>query len=255
MGGVEQASVAGLGEAFARIVAAPAGVVDAVDQPQAAPGLDGDERGQRDAPVGPAGHFHYRGVAAPSPGTPFGRPYALAGFVLEDQPGAQVRRRPFITGQVASFQAAICSSSRSVAWRAGTCTLHPIRCSSRSSPARVYSTLNSRQATSAMRASVQHWSSSHPQAPGPFPAQPPAPQPAPRSACTGHHQALSTSAPPGRLRTARAATGSPTSASPGSVSQPPGRWPRPRSGQPPLTAPARGAPAQPRSAHRHRDTS
>src|SRR6185312_10138292 len=43
---------------------------------------------------------------------------------LEAEPGTQVRRRPFITGQV---------SSR----RAGTCTLHPIRCSSTSSPASV----------------------------------------------------------------------------------------------------------------------
>ena len=56
---------------------------------------------------------------------------------LETDPGAQVRRGPFTTGQVSSRHAAIFASSRSAARRAGTCTLHPIRCSSRSAPARV----------------------------------------------------------------------------------------------------------------------
>ena len=40
--------------------------------------------------------------------------------------------------------------------RAGTWTLHPSRCSNRSSPASVYSTLYRRQTSSAIRASVQH---------------------------------------------------------------------------------------------------
>jgi len=38
MGDVQQSGEAGLGEAFALVVAAPAGVVDAVDQPAAAAG-------------------------------------------------------------------------------------------------------------------------------------------------------------------------------------------------------------------------
>src|SRR6266516_7084565 len=33
----------------------------------------------------------------------------------------------FMTGQVSSFQAVICSWLRSAAWRAGTCTLQPAR--------------------------------------------------------------------------------------------------------------------------------
>ena len=49
-------------------------------------------------------------------------------LVLEDKPGAQVRRRAFITGQVSSRHLATFSSSRSAALRTGTCTLHPIRC-------------------------------------------------------------------------------------------------------------------------------
>ena len=75
---------------------------------------------------------------------------------LEADPGAQVRRRPFNTGHVSARHAAIRASSRSAARRAGTCTLHPIRCSSKSTPARVYSTLNRERITAAMRASVQH---------------------------------------------------------------------------------------------------
>ena len=59
------------------------------------------------------------------------------------------------------------ASSRSAARRAGTCTLHPIRCSSTSIPASVYSTRNRRATSSAIRARVQHWSSSQPQTAGP----------------------------------------------------------------------------------------
>jgi hypothetical protein len=63
-----------------------------------------------------------------------------------------------MTGHCSSFQAAIFDSSRSVALRVGICTLQPKRCSSRSSPAKVYSTPNRRRTNSAIRASVQHWS-------------------------------------------------------------------------------------------------
>ena len=48
-------------------------------------------------------------------GAALGRAQALAGLVLEAEPGAQVRRRPFITGQVSSRHAAIAASSRSAA--------------------------------------------------------------------------------------------------------------------------------------------
>jgi hypothetical protein len=147
------------------------------------------------------------------------------------------------------------ASLRSAAWRAGTCTLQPIRCRSRSSPPGC----RSRRTGGAPPGRCGPASSTGPhpipRQPGLLPAPPPAHAPAPGPACTGHHQGLLTSAPPGHPRPAPAATGSPTSASPGSVLRPPGRWPRPRSGQPPLTAPAPGGPAQPRSAHHHRDTS
>src|SRR5262245_5972863 len=142
--GIQQLGIIGFGEAlalvsaaFALAGAALAAVLHAVDQPRPLAGLDAQQGGQRDALVARAGDFHHRGGTAPSPGAALGRPYALAGLVFEAKPGAQVRRRPFITGQASSRQAAIAASSRSAARRAGTCTLHPIRCSSRSSPARV----------------------------------------------------------------------------------------------------------------------
>jgi hypothetical protein len=69
-------------------------------------------------------------------------------------------------GHCSSFQAAIFASSRSVALREGTCTLQPMRCSSRSSPARVYSTPNQRRTISAILDNVQHWSD-QPEAAGP----------------------------------------------------------------------------------------
>jgi hypothetical protein len=94
-------------------------------------------------------------MAAAAPGAALRRPQALAGLIFPAEPGAQVRRRTFMTGQVADRHLAIFSSSRSAARRARICTLHPSRCSSTSIPASVYSTPNRRQACSAIRASVQ----------------------------------------------------------------------------------------------------
>lgn len=96
---------------------------------------------------------------------PLGRPQTLAGFVLEAEPGAQVRRLLSMTVHCSSFEVAIFASSRSAALREGTCTLQPMRCSSRSSPAGVYSTPNRRRTISAIRASAQH-GSIQPQAAG-----------------------------------------------------------------------------------------
>src|SRR5215467_9775958 len=59
--------VVGLGEPFALVAAAPAVLEHAVDQPGPVPGLDGDQRGQRDALVAAAGDLHHRGGAAPAP--------------------------------------------------------------------------------------------------------------------------------------------------------------------------------------------
>jgi hypothetical protein len=52
-----------------------------------------------------------------------------------------------------------------------------------------------------------------------------------------------------------AATGSPTSARPGTASRAPGRWPWPRSSPRRPAAPAPGGPAPPRPDRRHRGTS
>ena len=137
MGGVQQAGIVGLGEALAPVLAMPAGGVSAVDQPGPAAGPGADQRGHRQALATLRGHPHHRGMAAASPGAALRRPQALAGLVFEAQPGTQVRRRPFITSQVSCRHLAICASSRSAAWRAGICTLHPSRCSSTCIPASV----------------------------------------------------------------------------------------------------------------------
>ena len=71
--GVQESGLVRLGEPFALVLAAAA-AVHAVDQPGPAPGLDRDQRGERDALVAAAGHRHHRGGAAASPGASFGRP-------------------------------------------------------------------------------------------------------------------------------------------------------------------------------------
>jgi hypothetical protein len=126
--------------------------VRAVDQPRLVPGPGGDQRGQRHPRVVAAGHRDDGSMAAAASGAALRRPQALAGLVFPAEPGTQVRRRAFITGQVSSRHLATFSSSRSAARRAGTCALHPIRCSSTSIPASVYSAPNRRQAWSATRA-------------------------------------------------------------------------------------------------------
>ena len=120
VGGVQEPGVVRLGEALALVFAVPAADAGAVDQPGLLPGPGGNQCGQRHARVVAACHRHHRGAADPAPGASLRRPQALAGLVLEAEPGAQVRRRPFITGQVSSRHLAIWSSSRSAARRAGT---------------------------------------------------------------------------------------------------------------------------------------
>jgi hypothetical protein len=164
VGSVQEPGVIRLGEPLALI--SPPCAVRAEDQPGTAAGPDGDQRGQRHPRVMPASYLDYGGMAAAPPGASLRRPQALAGLVFPAEPGAQVRRRAFMTGQVSSRHLAILSSSRSAARRAGTCTDHPIRCSSTSIPASVYAAPNRRQAWSATRASVQHWSA-YPHAAGP----------------------------------------------------------------------------------------
>ena len=143
MGGVQEAGVVRLGEPL--VLISPPGAVRAVDQPGPVAGPDGDQRGQRHPGIVAAGHRDDGSAAAAAPGASLRRPQALAGLVFPAEPGAQVRRRAFMTGQVSSRHLATFSSSRSAARRAGTCTDHPIRCSSTSIPASVYSTPNRRQ--------------------------------------------------------------------------------------------------------------
>jgi hypothetical protein len=148
--------------------------------------------------------------------------------------------RSFMTGHVRCLQAAMAASSRSAVRRAGTCTLHPIRRSSRSTPACVYSTRNLRRTRSAT---------------GPRSSTGPHPIPDGRAGVEGRLQlgqlgrgelAFSPAGPfggqrlPARRPPAPAATGSPTSAIPGTSERLPGRWPRPRSAPLPqaATAPA-----------------
>ena len=73
--GVQEPGVISVGEALAVVLAvAAAALVHAVDQPGPAPGLDGNQRGERDALVAAAGHRHHRGSAAPAPGASLRRP-------------------------------------------------------------------------------------------------------------------------------------------------------------------------------------
>jgi len=135
--GIQQAGVVGLGEALAPTLGGTAVEVNAVDQPGPTAGLGADQRRHRD-PFGARGSdLHDRGAASSAPGAALGRPQALTCLVLEAEPGAQVRRPLFMTGHCSTFQEAIFDSSRSVALRVGICALQPMRCSSRSSPARV----------------------------------------------------------------------------------------------------------------------
>ena len=241
-----------LGEPLARI--SPPGAVRAEDQPRPLTRPDRDQRGQRHPRVMAAGHRHHRGLAAAAPGAGLRRPQALAGLVFPAEPGAQVRRRAFMTGQVSSRHLAIFSSSRSAARRAGTCTDHPIRCSSTSippacTPPRTAARPDPRPAPA---------SSTDPGSPRPparHPAPPPARRPAPRTTCTSRRPHPWRPAPPGRRPPARGATGSRSSATPGTASRPPGRRLRSRSSPRRPAAPAPGGPAPPRPGHRHRDTS
>src|SRR5580693_3442765 len=208
VGGVQEPGVVRLGEPLALI--SPPCAVGAVDQPGTAAGPDGDQRGQRHPRVVAGGHRHHRGAAAAPPGASLRRPQALAGLVFEAEPGAQVRRRPFMTGQVSSCQAAMASSSRSAARRAGTgrssrsgAAAHPVRpaCSpprTARRPAR-----RSGPASSTGPAS--------PRRPARHPAPPPARATGRGSACTGPRPRPWRPAPASRRPPAPAATGSPTS--------------------------------------------
>jgi hypothetical protein len=252
MSAVQQAGVIGLGEALAAVLAVPAVQVGAVDQPgpPGCAGLGGDERGQRDALAALGGHPHHRGEAVALPGAALGRPQALAGLVFGAEPGAQIRRRPLITGQVSCFHAAMASSSArrpggpgpARSTRSGAAA-HPARpvCSpprTARAPARRSGPASSTgPATPRRSAGIQHRLQLAQLRRGQL-------APGPARALGGQRLRPPVASP--------AAAGSPTSAIPGSVSRPPGRWRRPRSAPPRPAAPARGGPVLRWSARRHR---
>ena len=69
-------------------------------------------------PVPPPRDADDGGDPAPRPGPGSRRPQRLAGLVLEDDPPAEGRRRPFTCGQVSFFHTSMAPSSRSMARRA-----------------------------------------------------------------------------------------------------------------------------------------
>ena len=153
--GVQEPGVVRLSEALAPIVQASA-QVRAVDQP--GPSARAGRRSAR--PATPA----CRGRRSPSP-PGCGRGVlrcvlSAASGPERTRPGSRARRQgpppSFMAGQVSSRHLAIWSSSRSAARRAGICMLRPIRYSSTSILASVYSTPNRCHTYSEIRASVQH---------------------------------------------------------------------------------------------------
>jgi hypothetical protein len=125
-------------------------------------------------------HADERGAPAPAPGPGAWRPQRLAGFVLEDDPGAEGRRGAFTRGQVSFFHTSTAPSSRSTARRAPSWQLQPRRRSRYQTPGIVYRTLNFAVIRPAIRARVHRWSS-QPAAAGPASSS--------RSSSTSRHRA------------------------------------------------------------------
>lgn len=101
------------------------------------------------------------------PRGPNGRALRKARFVQENQPGVQARGLFFTWGQRDRTQWAIAFSSRSLAWRAGRCRLHPNWPRIRQTWAGEWRTRQVFQITSATRCKV-HNSVAKPQALAPF---------------------------------------------------------------------------------------
>jgi hypothetical protein len=222
--------------------------VGAVDQPGPAGGAGpgGDQRGDRDARAALSGHPHDGGGAAAAPGAVLSEPWPDSSSKQSQAP--QVRR-PFMTGQglLPPRGDGVLVPFGSAAGR--DLDAHPIRCSSTSSPASVYSIPNRPRTSSPIRARVQHWSF-QPQAAAPHPARTVARE----SACTGPRRRPWRPAPLSRRLPASAAIGS-ISATPGSAWLSPGRMRLARSVTPRPAAPAHGAPAPAHPGRRHLGTS
>src|SRR6266542_3042443 len=155
--GDQQVPVLDPGEGLG-LARAPPVQVQPVDQPAAVAGPVAGQPGHRDVAGAAAAHADHRGDPAPPPGPGPRRPQRLAGFVLEDDPAAESRRRPFIWPQVWVFHTSTAPSSRSMARRAPAWQVQPRRRSRYQIPGMVYCTLNLRATRSRMRASVHRWS-------------------------------------------------------------------------------------------------
>ena len=195
----------------------PAVEVGAVDQLGLAGGAGpgGDQRGYRDALAALRGHLHHRGAAAAAPGAALG---------AASDPG-----------------------------RAGTWTFQ--RSGAAAHPARPACSPSRTARGPGRRSAASSTGPASPRRPGRRPAPPPARATGRGSACAGPRPRPRRPAPASRRLPAPAATGSPTSVTPGTAGPPPGRWCRPRSAQQRPAASASGGPVLRRSARRHRGTS
>src|SRR5215472_15253813 len=165
VGGDEQVTVLDPGKRLGLVLAPPV-EVQPVDQAAAVTGPVTRQPGHRDLPGAAAPDADHRGDPAPPPGPRPRRPHRLAAFVLEDDPPAKGRRRPFNSAQVRVFHTSTAPSSRSMARRAPIWHDQPRRRSRYQIPGIVYATPNLPATISRMRASVQCWSC-HPAVSGP----------------------------------------------------------------------------------------
>jgi hypothetical protein len=115
--GDQQVTVLTPGERLGLALAPPV-QVQPVNQAAALAGPVAGQPGDGDVPGAAAADADDRGDPAPRPGPGPRRPQRLAGLVLEDDPAAQGRRRPFTRGQVSFFHTSMAPSSRSMARRA-----------------------------------------------------------------------------------------------------------------------------------------
>jgi hypothetical protein len=91
---------------------------DPIYQAAAVAGAVAGQPGDRYVPAAVCADADDGGDSPPCPGSRSRRPHRLAGLVLEDDPGAEGRRRSFTCGQVSFFQTSMAPSSRSTARRA-----------------------------------------------------------------------------------------------------------------------------------------
>src|ERR1035438_5061960 len=113
--GDQQVTVLTPGERLGLALAPPV-QVQPVNQAAALAGPVAGQPGDGDVPGAAAADADDRGDPAPRPGPGPRRPQRLAGLVLEDDPAAQGRRRPFTRGQVSFFHTSMALSAMVAAW-------------------------------------------------------------------------------------------------------------------------------------------